>query len=86
MWLKRDIKNLLPINNPLSKYVKGPKELSFILSQIGVVDSKEEALKKQKELQPGQSLVDKKGNIWRWDGFISEENSQNKKLSIPNLR
>ena len=40
MWLKRDIKNLLPINNPLSKYVKGPKELSFILSQIGVVDSK----------------------------------------------
>ena len=86
MWLKRDIKNLLPINNPLSKYVKGPKELSFILSQIGVVDSKEEALKKQKELQPGQSLVDKKGNIWRWDGFISEENLQNKKIIDSQLK
>ena len=25
-------------------------------------------------------LVDKDGNIWRWDGFISHENLQNKKI------
>ena len=34
----------------------------------------------QKQLSVGQSIVDKKGNIWRWDGFISEENHQNKNI------
>ncbi|MBD22207.1 MAG: hypothetical protein CL572_00880 [Alphaproteobacteria bacterium] len=86
MWVKKDIDDLLPINNPLSTFVKGPKELSLVLSQIGFVNNKEEALKKQKDLKIGQSLVDKKGNIWRWDGFISEENLQNKKIIDSQLK
>ena len=69
MWIKKRIENLSPVNNSLSKYVNGPKELSLILSQIGVVDSKEEALRLQMKLKVGQSLVDKRGNIWRWDGY-----------------
>ena len=86
MWVKKDIDNLQPINNSLSKFVKAPKELSLVLSQIGYVDNKEEALKKQKELKIGQSLVDIRGNIWRWDGFISEENLQNKKIIDSQLK
>ena len=70
----------------MSNYVKGPKELSPVLSQIGFVENKEQALKKQKELKVGQSLVDKRGNIWRWDGFISEENLQNKKIIDSQLK
>ena len=60
MWVKKDIDNLQPINISLSKFVKPPKELSLVLSQIGYVDNKEEALKKQKELKIGQSLVKKR--------------------------
>ena len=86
MWIKKRIENLSPVNNSLSKYVNGPKELSLILSQIGVVDSKEEALRLQMKLKVGQSLVDKRGNIWRWDGFISEENLQNKKIIDSQLK
>ena len=86
MWLKKNVHSLLPIPNSLSNYVKGPKELSPVLSQIGFVENKEQALKKQKELKVGQSLVDKRGNIWRWDGFISEENLQNKKIIDSQLK
>ena len=47
--------------------------MELILSQISYVDSSAEATMLQKQLSVGQSVVDK-GNIWRWDGFISEEN------------
>ena len=86
MWVKKSFNNLEPINNSLSNYVKGPEELSLILSQIGIVNNAEEALKSQKELKIGQSLVDKRGNLWRWDGFISEENLQNKKIIDSQLK
>ena len=32
MWLKKDIKNLEPINNPLSKYVKALKNYPRFIS------------------------------------------------------
>lgn len=86
MWVKKNIENLVPIDNSLANYVKAPEELSLILSQIGFVESKEKALRDQKELKIGQSLVDKRGNIWRWDGFISEENLQNKKIIDSQLK
>ena len=86
MWVKKSIENLEPIKNSLSNYVKGPEELSPILSQIGIVDNAAEALKNQKELKIGQSLVDKRGNLWRWDGFISEENLQKKKIIDSQLK
>ena len=86
MWVKKSFNNLEPIKNSLSNYVRGPEELSLILSQIGIVNNAEEALKSQKELKIGQSLVDKRGNLWRWDGFISEENLQNKKIIDSQLK
>ena len=48
MWLKKNVHSLLPIPNSLSNYVKGPKELSPVLSQIGFVENKEQALKNKK--------------------------------------
>ncbi len=79
-WVDIDKRNIDKIQNNLSKYVNGPKELELILSQIGFLENEESALEKQKDLSVGQSLVDKKGCIWRWDGFISEDNLQKKKL------
>ena len=78
MWLDRQLKDILPIENPLSQYVTGPKELNLILSQIGVVENSNDASQMQKKLKVGQIIVDKKGSIWRWDGFISEDNLQKK--------
>ena len=85
-WVKKNILNLEPVENSLLNFVKGPDELKPILSQIGFVNSTEEACRLQKKLTVGQSLVDIKGNIWRWDGFISEENLQNKKIIDAQLK
>lgn len=52
----------------LASFVKAPEELRRRLSQIGVVDqSKGKNLCDQ--LKPGQRLVSKEGDLWRWDGF-----------------
>ena len=89
MWVKIN-RETTPIENSIAKYVEGPDELNLILSQIGFIDNAKFA-KKQKQLKTGQSLVDINGSIWRWDGFISEDNLQNKKiidsqLKIKNLK
>ncbi|MEZ5827234.1 MAG: chromosome segregation SMC family protein [Hyphomicrobiales bacterium] len=53
---------------PLSKYVKAPDALKRRLAQIGVVDAaKGQAM--QAALKPGQRLVSKDGDLWRWDGY-----------------
>ncbi len=53
---------------PLGKFVKAPKALARRLAQIGIVTAKRgDAL--QGELQPGQRLVSKSGDLWRWDGY-----------------
>ena len=85
-WVNTNLENLDEIPNNLSKYVEGPKELSLILSQIGFVSDKNIAIEKQQNLKVGQSLVDKDGCIWRWDGFISEDNLQKKKLIDAQLK
>ena len=70
----------------MSNYVKGPKELSPILSQIGFVDNKEQALKKQKELKIGQSLVDKRGKYLEVGRFYFRRKSSNKKIIDSQLK
>ncbi len=85
-WIKTSFKNIDPIENNLSNLVQSPEELNLILSQISFVEDSKEAFEKQKNLKVGQSIVDKKGSIWRWDGFISEENHQNKKLIDAQLK
>ncbi|ODS00745.1 hypothetical protein AUC68_14330 [Methyloceanibacter methanicus] len=53
---------------PLSRYVSGPAALARRLSQIGVVEAGEGS-RLQAALQPGQRLVSKDGDLWRWDGY-----------------
>ena len=85
-WIKTSFKNIDPVENNLSSFVESPKELNLILSQISLVEDSKEASEKQKNLKVGQSIVDKKGSMWRWDGFISEENQQNKNLIDAQLK
>ena len=85
-WISKKIDNLEAVKNPLSLYVDGPKELDLILSQIFLVEKNHNILEEHKKLKVGQILVNKSGNIWRWDGFISEENLQKKKLIDSQLK
>ncbi len=85
-WVTKKIDNLEAVKNPLSKYVDGPKELDLILSQIFLVEKNHNVLEEQKKLKVGQMLVNKNGNIWRWDGFVSEENLQKKKIIDSQLK
>jgi chromosome segregation protein len=52
----------------LAKYVTAPAELSRRLAQIGLVDRADGA-RRAEELNPGQRLVSREGDLWRWDGF-----------------
>jgi chromosome segregation protein len=55
---------------PLSRFVAVPGALSRVLSHIGVV-SKDVGLALQPQLLPGQKLVTREGDQWRWDGFVA---------------
>ena len=60
----------LPENStPLLQHIKGPDLLTRRLSQIGLVD-KADGAELQKLLKPGQRLVSREGDLWRWDGFV----------------
>ncbi len=62
---------LLPVEaEPLIDHVQGPAELRRRLTQIGVV-ARELGASLQIELRPGQRLVSREGDLWRWDGFIA---------------
>ncbi len=59
---------------PLAKYVTGPRELARRLRQVGVVARGDgERLKTQ--LLPGQRLVSREGDLWRWDGLTAAANA-----------
>ena len=55
---------------PLSRFVKAPPRLSRRLSAIGVV-APDEGARLQAELAPGQRLVSREGDLWRWDGYVA---------------
>ena len=52
----------------LSEYVKAPEELRRRLAQIGVVE-RADGPHLAAMLKPGQRLVSREGDFWRWDGF-----------------
>jgi chromosome segregation protein len=52
----------------LSNLVTAPAPLARRLNQIGVV-LRSEGAALRKLLKPGQRLVSKEGDLWRWDGF-----------------
>ena len=59
----------LPGNvSALTNYVSVPSVLTRRLGQVGLVDAADGA-KLQESLLPGQRLVSKDGDLWRWDGF-----------------
>ena len=53
---------------PLSRFVKAPAELGRRLAQIGVVE-RAAGRRLAATLKPGQRLVSRDGDFWRWDGF-----------------
>ncbi len=52
----------------LSTFVKAPAELARRLAQIGVVERLDGGALAAL-LKPGQRLVSREGDLWRWDGF-----------------
>ena len=55
---------------PLGMHVEAPQELTRRLRQIGVV-KRAEGSRLQPHLKPGQRLVSREGDLWRWDGFVA---------------
>lgn len=55
---------------PLSNFVTAPPELARRLAQIGVV-SRSDGERLRHRLKPGQRLVTREGDLWRWDGFTA---------------
>jgi chromosome segregation protein len=53
----------------LASNVKAPAELARRLAQIGVV-AREQGPRLAPLLRPGQRLVSREGDLWRWDGFV----------------
>ena len=61
----------------LTQAVTVPAVLERRIAQIGLVD-RLEGSRLQKSLKPGQRLVSKEGDLWRWDGFrASAEDAPN---------
>ena len=56
---------------PLAAHVQAPPELARRLAQIGVVERADGA-RLAALLKPGQRLVSRDGDLWRWDGFAAD--------------
>ena len=73
-WRQLDVSHedhALPADaEPLVMHVEAPAALTRRLRQIGVV-SRADGAKLQPHLKPGQRLVSKEGDLWRWDGFVA---------------
>ncbi|MFC2970055.1 chromosome segregation SMC family protein [Acidimangrovimonas pyrenivorans] len=53
---------------PLAAHVNVPEVLRRRIAQIGLV-SRDQGAALQAQLLPGQRLVSREGDLWRWDGF-----------------
>ena len=65
-----------------SELIKAPENLKKKLAFVGLVENKINVLDLQKQLKPGQILVSKLGEIWRWDGFVSKGKQNNSTKAI----
>ncbi len=57
---------------PLANHVTAPPALARRLAQIGVV-AKSDGTSLRALLEPGQRLVSREGDLWRWDGFTQAQ-------------
>jgi len=55
---------------PLAEFVSGVPGLVRRLRQIGLVD-KADGMRLVTRLHPGQRLVTREGDLWRWDGLVA---------------
>ncbi len=60
---------------PLSQFVSGSSALARRLSFTGVV-MPERGRSAHSDLKPGQRLVSKNGDLWRWDGYCISADAQ----------
>ncbi|MET0279438.1 MAG: chromosome segregation protein SMC [Pseudorhodoplanes sp.] len=58
----------------LADHVTAPVELHRRLRQIGLVE-RADAQRFANQLRPGQRLVSREGDLWRWDGFAVAANA-----------
>src|SRR5436190_825151 len=58
----------------LADHVQAPPELARRLKQIGLV-TRDDAPRLMSMLKPGQRLVSREGDLWRWDGFSVAANA-----------
>ncbi len=71
-WAETDRRgdpSLPPGVEPLADLVTAPLALARRLNQIGIVP-RSEGSRLFAQLKPGQRLVSKQGDLWRWDGFV----------------
>lgn len=59
----------------LSEYVTAPEQLNRRFAAIGVA-SAEDAIQLKDMLLPGQRLVTREGDLYRWDGFVSRADAK----------
>ncbi|HEY4546879.1 MAG TPA: AAA family ATPase [Pedomonas sp.] len=74
---------------PLIDLVKAPGGLARRLRQIAVIENGADGLALAAKLAPGQRLVSKDGQLWRWDGFYAaapQSGSEQERLSQRNRR
>jgi chromosome segregation protein len=55
---------------PLSRHVRAPAALARRLNQIGVV-ARADGARVARYLRPGQRIVSREGDLWRWDGLVT---------------
>jgi chromosome segregation protein len=55
---------------PLLLHVEGPPAIRRRLAQTGIV-ARDTGAALRAQLKPGQALVSREGDVWRWDGFTS---------------
>ena len=61
-----------------SKIIKAPDRIVNKLNNVAVIEESSQGYEFHKNLKPGQAIVDKEGNLWRWDGlFVSSSYEAN---------
>ncbi len=65
-----------------SSIIKAPENLKKKLEFIGLIENKDNVLDLQKKLSPGQIIVSRLGEIWRWDGYVSKGKQNNSTKAI----
>ena len=61
-----------------SKIIKAPNRITNKLNNVAIIEDSSKGNEFHKQLKPGQAIVDKEGNLWRWDGlFVSSSYESN---------